>query len=181
MPFCSMARRAVYHPGQSTSTGSLSATALAFFAEQGVTELADITPTLLRLWFVHLQERNWKENSVHSAAVALRAWLNWCVAEELLSESPLRKVKLPRRSRELLPAFSDEDVRALLAACGDSLRDRALILLLLDTGVRASECVALNVGDISADGASPCKKAKAARVELRFWDRKLGGRRGAGS
>ncbi len=142
--------------------------ALAFLAEQGVTTLAEITPTHLRLWFVHLQERDWKENSVHTAAVALRAFFNWCLAEELLTDSPLRKVKLPRRSKELLPAFSDDDVRALLGVCGDSLRDRALILLLLDTGVRASECVALNVADVSADGAVAVQKGKGNKGRLTF-------------
>lgn len=55
--------------------------------------------------------------------------------------------------KNLLP-FSDKDIVALLEACqgANALRDRASILCLLDSGLRAAEFVSLNVGDVGKDG-----------------------------
>jgi integrase/recombinase XerD len=54
---------------------------------------------------------------------------------------------MPRLEKKLLEALSPTDIHAILRSC-ISERDKALCLFLLDSGVRASELVALNVGDI---------------------------------
>jgi integrase/recombinase XerD len=54
---------------------------------------------------------------------------------------------MPRLEKKILEAFSADEIRLLLKSCATE-RDRALCLFLLDTGVRASELVALNVEDI---------------------------------
>lgn len=114
---------------------------------RGVILLADITPALLRAYLVSLQDRNLAAHTVHGYARALRAWLRFCVREEILAVSPMAKVTMPRLDKRILPALSLEDVRRLLAAC-ETGRDRAAVLFLLDTGVRASEFVALNGEDV---------------------------------
>jgi integrase/recombinase XerD len=115
--------------------------------EQGVTLLAEITSTLLRTYFVHLQERNLSSYTVNGIGRALKAFLNFCVKEGLIPESPMRRVTVPKVDKKILPAFSVEDVQKLLGAC-EGERDEAIILFLLDTGVRAGEFVGLNGGDI---------------------------------
>ena len=60
----------------------------------------------------------------------------------------MRKVKMPKKGKHILPAFAPDDIRALLGACTNA-RDRAMILCLLDSGCRASEFVGLNVGDVN--------------------------------
>jgi integrase len=50
------------------------------------------------------------------------------------------------QERDILPALSVTDVAMLLTACGSS-RDRAIILCLLDSGMRAAEFCALDVAD----------------------------------
>ena len=56
----------------------------------------------------------------------------------------MAKVKLPKKD---MPIFNDQNITELLAAC-DGTRDRAIVIFLLDTGVRVSELVNLNVGDV---------------------------------
>jgi site-specific recombinase XerD len=77
----------------------------------------------------------------------LRAWLNFSVKEELLNASPMRRVGMPRLDRRILPAFAPDDVTRLLEACTPN-RERSALLFLLDTGIRASEFVALDSGHI---------------------------------
>jgi site-specific recombinase XerD len=59
---------------------------------------------------------------------------------------------MPKMEHKLLTAVALADVRKLLDACEDSydpLRDAAIIRLLADTGLRASELCALTVGDVT--------------------------------
>jgi len=141
---------------------------VAFLAEQDCTTITSMTATHIRGYLVSLQERKLSDNSINGAARAIRAWCNWLIIEGLLTVSPMAKVKMPQRSKEILPAFSDTDVKAILKACETSLRDRAIVLLLLDTGARASECCALNIGDIAADGMVTIHLGKGAKDRVTF-------------
>ena len=54
---------------------------------------------------------------------------------------------MPKVPKKILPAFEAAEVARMLDVCTDT-RDRLIILTLLDTGLRLSEFVALNGGDI---------------------------------
>jgi len=47
--------------------------------------------------------------------------------------------------------LSDADLRRLLAVA--DVRDRAILLLLLDTGLRVSEAAGISLGDLRADAS----------------------------
>lgn len=114
---------------------------------QGVTTLQAITPTLARSYLVHLQERNLSSYTVNGIGRAVRAFINFCVAEGMLAESPMRRVIVPKVDKKIMPSLSEDDASALLAAC-QSERDEAVLLFLLDTGLRAGEFVGLDGRDI---------------------------------
>lgn len=132
-------------------------------AAQSIIALGSVRPTILRAYLDHLQTRNLSDHSIHAAARALRAWLNFCVSEELIAESPMKKVSMPKLDKRILPAFTEADVKALLAACTGS-RDKALVLFLLDTGCRASEFIGLNGGDVDLkDGTARIRQGKGRK------------------
>lgn len=120
---------------------------LAYLTAAGVESLAGIDSSHIRRYLVQLHERGLSEYSVHAAARAIRRWLNFCVSEELLVASPMRRVAMPVLGRPLLPAFTNDEIRRILTACHDC-RDRAIVYVLLDTGLRAAELVSLNGGDV---------------------------------
>jgi integrase/recombinase XerD len=69
----------------------------------------------------------------------------------------------PEFDKEILPAFTADDVKALLGACG-SLRDRALVLVLLDTGLRAVELCSLKISDVTiTTGAWTVRQGKGRK------------------
>jgi integrase/recombinase XerD len=80
-------------------------------------------------------------------ARSIRAFLNYCVRDELVELSSFNKVQMPRLEKKILDALSSTEIHAILRCC-ISERDKALCLFLFGSGVRASELVALNVGDI---------------------------------
>lgn len=120
---------------------------VAWCHNQGSIDLQSISPTLIRSYLVSLQDRALSDYSIHAAARAIRAFLNFCVREDLLLVSPMAKVAMPRLDRRVLPAFSNVQVHKLLSTC-TSLRDETIVLALLDTGCRASELVNLSGRDV---------------------------------
>ena len=135
---------------------------------QGVTEAQDITPGLLRAWLAEQQRRGLSASSVYHYAQAARAFSNFMAGDGIVAESPFRAVKMPKLDKRILPAFSEKDVKRLLALC-DTSRDKAAILFLLDSGVRASEFVALDVGDVDTKtGAVTVWQGKGRKGRLTF-------------
>jgi site-specific recombinase XerD len=127
--------------------------------------VGEVTADQLRAYLVELQGRNLAPRTVHHHASAARTLFSFLEYEGLLpAGNPMRRVKMPRLPKELLPALTPEDVRALLTAC-DCERDRAFVLFLLDTGVRASECAALNIADVNITTGAVMVRAGKGRKD----------------
>lgn len=107
----------------------------------------EVTALTIRHFFAGLQERL-KPSSVHQASGRLRAF-RWCIGTGLWSDNPLRgfTIRVPKK----LPAVpTEDDLRAVLSVCGSEFhgrRSRALLLVLADAGLRASEIVRLLIED----------------------------------
>jgi integrase/recombinase XerD len=79
-----------------------------------------------------------------------RSFFKWA-EKELKIGNPQVIIEPPRyRSKEIYP-FSQEQVKALLKASSKSRRNTAMILLLLDSGVRVSEMCRLEIKDYDAN------------------------------
>lgn len=88
--------------------------------------------------------------TAHGHFRTLKVFFGWCVETDVLDETPMRGIsmKLPRT----LPRVpEDEMVRKLLAACPDTFagrRNRALVALLADSGLRISEALRLRAENV---------------------------------
>jgi len=140
-----------------------------YCATQGCTALPGLTADLLRSYIIGMQQRRLKGTSQHTAMRAVRAFLNWCVREGLLAASPMMRVTMPRQERDILPALSVTDVATLLEACQSS-RDKAIILCLLDSGMRATEFCGLNVADYDKrTGSVVVRHGKGRKQRVTFF------------
>ena len=136
---------------------------VGYLQGEGIEAADAITPGHIRRYLAAMQERGLKANTVHAHARAIRSFCNFLTAEGEMPESPMRRVKMPRTGKEILPAFTAQDVQDLLEACLNS-RDKAIVLCLLDTGVRAREFLALNLGDVDlATGAVQVRQGKGGK------------------
>lgn len=125
----------------------------------GIHATQAVNPTSLRRFLLYLNERGHNPGGVNNIFGAVKAYLRWYQAEYAGPSwaNPLTKVKNPRQPKEPLEPVPLEHVRALLATCtrsetGD--RDRAVLLILLDTGIRQQELTDLTVGDVDIDAHS---------------------------
>ncbi|HVM25473.1 MAG TPA: tyrosine-type recombinase/integrase [Candidatus Limnocylindrales bacterium] len=103
----------------------------------------------LRAWLVELRA-TLSPMSVAGYVRGLRAFGNWLARDGLAVARALRALANPRVPRRVIEPLPDADLRRLLAAAGE--RDAALVLLLLDTGLRVSEVVGIRLGDLRRDG-----------------------------
>lgn len=120
---------------------------------QAVKTVNELSPELLRGFFIAMTERGHNAGGVRALYRTVRVFLRWYVleCEPLEWRDPLRKVKMPKADEDPLEPVSLETVRVLLDTCTRGKftdeRDRAILLFLLDTGVRAGELLALDKQD----------------------------------
>ena len=85
----------------------------------------------------------------------LKQLFKWLDDEDEISESPMRRMRPPQIDEKPVPIISVEDLKALVDACKgrgfEERRDRALILLFIDTGLRLSEVADLTVDNVDLD------------------------------
>ncbi len=122
--------------------------------------------------------------TIHNSYVSLSAFFTWA-SREFDLPNPIKAVPVPKFEQAPPEPFTKEQVEALPKACESSRevrpidrckfvmrrstghRDQAIILTLLDTGLRASELSALKVGDVDL---------KTGKVQVKHG--RLGGAKG---
>lgn len=128
-----------------------------YLAGQDVASTHDVTPALIRRFLVHLADKNHSPGGVFNLFSSLRAFINWYAAEYAPAdwENPLTRIKPPKRPTDLIEPLGLANLQAMLKECDaktyNGSRDAAILLFLLDTGVRKQEFIDLNIGDVDLD------------------------------
>lgn len=121
--------------------------------EQRPLTFVTLTPIALVGYRNYLQRTQRRATSTINGQIsALRAFCTWLTEERYLEINPAKRLKLVGRqdasSRE---GLNDTQVNALLRqarSSRDSLRNYAIIQVLLQTGTRLDECSQLTLGDL---------------------------------
>lgn len=100
----------------------------------------------------------------------LKVWFSFLVEIGELTASPMARVPLPHIPEEPPPVLTDAQLKRLLKTCeADTLvgrRDAALLRLLADTGLRASEVLGLTLGDVDLQRSTALVLGKGRRPRL---------------
>ncbi len=79
----------------------------------------------------------------------------WLVREEIISTNPFIRVKVPKPPKKVIATFSDKQLNVIFksinTATNAGFRDYTIILMLLDTGLRASELVGLTLDNVNLE------------------------------
>lgn len=100
----------------------------------------------------------------------LRVFFGWLVKRGEITESPMATTEPPRVPEKITPLLSDEEHAAILACCGGKSfadrRDTAIVLLLIDTGLRIAELASIQVEDVDLNQRTfnICGKGNRHRV-----------------
>lgn len=126
-----------------------------------------VTTDHLREFLVYLRETPHRFNSTCPRAMkpingttvqkyyrAMSALFNWSVREGILEASPLVRIKVPRAERKVVKSLDSNEVNQLIMGLGESfdgVRNKAIILVLVDCGLRSGELLNIKMGDINVE------------------------------
>jgi len=130
----------------------------AFCQETGCKGM-DLHFKAIRSWVVYLMDSSYSTRSVHRKLTSLSTYCNFLIKEGQLDSNPVDRVLKPKLNKRV-PAFVEEGKMALLLDEYDfgegftGLRNRLVLDLLYQTGMRRSELIGLKVGSINREGKS---------------------------
>ena len=114
----------------------------------GKSGLEELTRADLEAFVEHEQDRGMKLSSIHTYLAHIYAFLDFLIQEEIVAAEVLRRRVRLRLPQSLPRAMEPDDVRQLLCVIGH-IRDRAMILVLLRTGMRIGELLTAKVSDVN--------------------------------
>jgi integrase/recombinase XerD len=143
---------------------------LSWCAREKITPVLD-RPTADK-WVASLLDAGAEASTARSRQLALRRFSAWLATEGEIPADQLAGLAPPKLDAKAIHPLSDEQLRALLAACkGPELRDKrdeAIVRLMTETGARAGEVLALTVADVDLAAGTAVihrgKWGKARRV-----------------
>jgi site-specific recombinase XerD len=126
-------------------------------------------PVAIRAYLKAYREGH-SPTSLRSVFVTFQSFFNWAVREGLIPKSPMAGMRAPKMPETPRTAYSQGQLRALfthLSGRTDAvgLRDQALVAVLLDCGLRASESCRLTLDDL-VEGALFVRVSKTGRPRL---------------
>jgi len=111
----------------------------------------EVTATVCREWIGHLVATR-SASTGRTRWAALRQFFAWAAAEGEVAVNPMEAVKQPAVIEPDVEVLTNEQIRDLLATCrGQSLlerRDAAIIMMFIDTGMRASALAGAQLPDL---------------------------------
>lgn len=146
-------------------------TAVVLFArwlrDNGHTDdVRQITTEQVRQWVAHLGTTR-SDNTTASRYTSLRLFITWCLAEGELDTDPMANTKRPIVPEKPAAMLTTEQVDALLATASSKsmtdLRDRAILMLFCDTGMRLNTLSGITVADLDLSERVVSVTAKGRR------------------
>jgi site-specific recombinase XerD len=130
-----------------------------FLQAHSVTTLEQVTAELLRLYMTDLQTRSNKSRpdeklspfTIEGRYRSIKAFFRWCEWEEYLPANPMRRVRRNKLPAHMVPRLSETQVGILLDEVEKTMmpqRNLALILLMVDSGLRRGEVLGLKLDDV---------------------------------
>lgn len=140
-----------------------------FLTTLGGGDVDDLGADDLRAWVEALRDRGNAQHTVKTKVAHVKTFGKWLATEGYLKSDPFVRVAIPKADSLAKPTLTPEEVTALLAACNArrvaGLRNRAMLLTMYSTAVRASELLGLAVGDLADDQAT-VRRGKGGKFRI---------------
>ena len=123
---------------------------------EGVFDPGEIDSDFVRSWIVCLMDEKFSPVSVNRKLSSLKSFFKFLMKQGSISVNPLRLITGPKTKKPLPYFVRDKEMELLLDGDGfdedfEGVRDRLILEMLYDTGVRRSELVGLQDIDIDYD------------------------------
>lgn len=141
------------------------------FEYERISTVRCVDSDLLRgyLYFL-IHEKEYKSATVNIRLRTLRAYLKWLFKEEYIPRDFSEKLKLVKEPIDTVKPLSDEEVKRLLKMPNRGTyagyRDFTIMILMLDTGIRVTECMNLKIEDVDLSSRIILVRAESAKTRV---------------
>lgn len=118
----------------------------------GVTQLEKVKHIHLKGYVKYLTDLGRKETYVNGLIKSFRAFFKYCTEEEYIEVNPALKLSFQKEPEILITTFTDKEVEAMVNYYKGrrflDIRNKLIMVILFDTGIRCSELCELKVTDV---------------------------------
>lgn len=139
------------------------------FAEISDADLKEVNHSLVRGWVVQLVESKNTNRTVARKISCLRSFFRWLISQGVIAVNPMLRVRAPKAEKRL-PNFVKEseiergDMLELFSDSFSGNRDRLMVELLYQTGMRRAELINLKEKDVQEGQIKVLGKRNKERI-----------------
>jgi site-specific recombinase XerD len=147
---------------------------------RGITLVGEIDAPDISAWFADMRTspgsrgKTRSERTIQTYARSARAFFHWLVHREMLQSNPFDRVVFPKVGKPLIQTIDAEEFERLLLACTPTneagpiaeraaVRNRAILWVFYDTGIRISELCGLRLADFDRKRGILTVKGKGSK------------------
>ncbi len=128
----------------------------SFLKKIEIIEIEEIDLAAIRAWQVELSENGNSNRSIARKISSLRSWFRFLKKQGLALENPLNKIILPKQSKKLPSFLQESEMENLFHKIEfpqdfEGMRDKLILKVLYETGIRRAELLNLKELDIDFD------------------------------
>ncbi len=126
---------------------------IEFLDKENINKLNKIDYNIVRKYLMDLYDKKYKRNTVSRKLSSLRSFFKYLCQKEIVEINPFNLISSPKKEKRLPKFLYNEeiekvfDVPNLKTSLGQ--RDRLILELLYDTGIRVGELVNIKIDDIN--------------------------------
>jgi len=141
------------------------------FAKKCELNLKEVNPNTVREWIVQMMDEGYSASSINRKLSALRSFYKYLLKQGEIEADPMRKVSGPKKKKPLPVFVKEKEMDRLLDDIDfkddfKGHRDKLIIQLFYETGMRLAELVGLN--DVDVDFGAKVIKVTGKRNKQRI-------------
>lgn len=126
---------------------------LEAYLKESKVNLIDVDNVILRGFLATLFEKKVKKSTIARKLAAMRSFFQFCMKKRWLTDNPAKVVATPKQESHVPSFLSEEEMANFLDLPRSDrpldLRDKAILELLYAAGLRVSELVGIDLGDLN--------------------------------
>ena len=129
-----------------------------FLEKENVEKIKEVDYSIVRFYLMDLYNKKYSRNTVSRKLSSLRSFFKYLHKEQIVDINPFILVSSPKKEKRLPKFLYNEDLEKIFDIPDESIplgqRDRVILELLYDTGIRIGELVNIKLNDINFSNKS---------------------------
>lgn len=148
-------------------------TAMAkYFREQGIADVARINGTNINSYILYMERLGKSAATISRNVSSIKTFFRCMINNGVVKREPTENLQTPQNESKRTEAISETDMLKIINAIGEddskALRDRAMLKLMLDTGIKVSELIDIKKADVNLQYAYVTCHGRKKDKTIRF-------------